>query len=179
MCFLKRALILIVMLSAIILPISASGDMSGSGDDASGSGDDASGSTIIIETSGGYSSGYYGGGSSGYTPPITTQRSFTWSNDPSVPQGPSWYENPYETGGKQVGCTVGAAGVAYAGAAATAAIATAPAVAAGAAAAAAIVPIVDAIAELIKKDSAESEAQEAEEAAKMQSQKLKNRKMVQ
>jgi hypothetical protein len=227
MGFLKKVVILLVLLSAIVLPISASGDMSGSGDDMSGSSpssggcysdpmtgeitcvdaqgsptgstgsvpsSDTSSGTIIIHTSGGYSPGYYGGGSGGYTPPITTQRSFTWSNEPGVPQGPSWYENPYETGGKQAANTVGRAGLAYGGVYATAgaaaaagaasasvaaALATAPAAAAIAAAATAVGPIVDAAAEWIKTRSAESEAKTAEEAAMMQSQKLKNRKMVQ
>lgn len=65
------------------MPISASGDMSGSGQDSSGSSGGfppgEGGATIIVETSGGYSSGYSGnyypgkqsGFSSGYQSPTS------------------------------------------------------------------------------------------------------------
>jgi hypothetical protein len=66
MCLLKKVVILIVLLAALVFPISASGDMSGSGQ-ASGPTGDATDGTIIIETSGGYSGGYYPGQQGGFT----------------------------------------------------------------------------------------------------------------
>jgi hypothetical protein len=71
MSLLKRIVILFVLLATLMLPISASGDMSGSGQDSEGSISGDTGSTIIIETSGeysgGYSGGYYPGSQSSFT----------------------------------------------------------------------------------------------------------------
>jgi hypothetical protein len=69
----KKAVILLILLAAPIVPIFANGDMSGcpggdcSGQNGAGPISSDSGSTIIMETSGGYSSGYSGGYSVGYS----------------------------------------------------------------------------------------------------------------
>jgi hypothetical protein len=83
MCLLKKVVILIVLLAALVFPISASGDMSGSGQASGPSTGDATGGTIIIETSGGYSGGYYPGQQGGFT--TGQPSSFTTSGYQSLP----------------------------------------------------------------------------------------------
>lgn len=67
MDLLKKVVILLTLLAALISPISANGDMSGcpggdcSGQDNGGSMSSETGATIVIETSGGYPGGYPSG----------------------------------------------------------------------------------------------------------------------